>query len=116
MGMLLSPKLYKANDHLYMHWCPGCKSRHGVSVGVPNHSGAQWSYNGNPERPTFSPSIHIKVGEQEEGKEGPNDPWIYKTSCHYFIRDGMIEFCSDSNHPLSGQTVELPDFPQHTRF
>ena len=27
------------------------------------------------------------------------------------VRDGQIEFCSDSTHALSGQTVPLPDWP-----
>jgi hypothetical protein len=29
--------------------------------------------------------------------------------CHSFVRDGRIEFLSDSTHHLSGQTVELPE-------
>lgn len=32
--------------------------------------------------------------------------------CHYFIRGGKIEFCGDSTHNLSGQTVDLPDIPE----
>lgn len=76
-----------------LHWCPGCNRAHPISVEKPNHSNAKWSWNGDIERPTFSPSINI-VGH-----------------CHYFIRDGMIEFCADSKHNLAGRTVPLPDYP-----
>lgn len=76
-----------------LHWCPGCKQAHPINVEKPNHCDAKWSWNGDIERPTFSPSINI-VGR-----------------CHYFIRDGMIEFCADSKHNLAGRTVPLPDYP-----
>jgi hypothetical protein len=66
---------------------------HMINVEKPNGNGAQWSWNQDAEKPTFSPSINI-VG-----------------ICHYFIREGRIEFCSDSKHDLAGQSVELPDLP-----
>lgn len=75
----------------YVHYCPGCKHKHRINVEKPNHCGAIWSFNGDMESPTFSPSINI-VGQ-----------------CHYFIRNGMIEYCSDSKHELAGQIVPLPD-------
>jgi Family of unknown function (DUF6527) len=77
----------------YLHWCPGCDGPHAINVEKPNHCNAKWSFDGNVESPTFSPSIN------------------YVGMCHYFIRGGRIEFCSDSKHALAGQTVELPDFP-----
>jgi hypothetical protein len=86
-------KMRLCEGELYIHWCPGCKMAHGIDVGVPNrYTGAQWTFNHDPISPTFSPSINI-VGQ-----------------CHYFIREGKIEFCSDSQHKLAGQTVDLPDF------
>jgi hypothetical protein len=42
---------------------------------------------------------------------GPDDTGGRKTLCHYFIRDGKIEFCGDCPHELAGQTVPLPDVP-----
>jgi hypothetical protein len=30
-------------------------------VDTPNRSGAKWSFNGDVERPTFSPSINYRV-------------------------------------------------------
>lgn len=93
------PKLLRASAEYedmwygvtYIHYCPGCKHKHRINVEKPNEFNAVWQFDGNMESPTFSPSINI-VGQ-----------------CHYFIRKGMIEFCSDSKHELAGQTVPLPD-------
>jgi hypothetical protein len=100
----LSSKLRMAADswcedhgRTILHWCPGCKCLHPINIDRPNTFGAKWTWNGDVERPTFSPSIHL-VG-----------------MCHYFIRDGMIEFCGDSKHALAGQTVPLPDLPAEER-
>lgn len=77
------------------HYCPGCEQLHRIPVNKPQSSnGCQWSWNGDVENPSFSPSINI-VGR-----------------CHYFIRNGNIEFCADSKHALSGKTVPLPDIPE----
>jgi hypothetical protein len=104
MSKILSPKLREAQPpgdedfgHVLMHWCPGCNARHIINVEKPLPNGAKWTWDGNVDAPTFSPSINI-VGQ-----------------CHYFIRNGMIEFCGDSAHELAGQTVPLPDFPEWTR-
>jgi hypothetical protein len=84
-------KLKESSDN-YLHFlCPGCDEPHSIRHGV-----GSWTWNGNFEKPTFSPSIRVSNNEG--------------TLCHSFIRDGMIEFCTDSPHSLAGQTVELPDW------
>ncbi len=86
----------------YMHWCPGCEGFHAVYVEQPNPvTGARWTFDGNLDSPTFAPSVLVFTSESGERK----------TLCHYFIRSGMIEFCGDSPHALSGKTVPLPDVP-----
>ena len=80
----------------YGHWCPGCGEMHYIAVEKPLSNGAQWAFNGDIEKPSFAPSVRIKVfGE-------PPD------ICHYFITDGQIKFCGDCTYELSGQTVPLP--------
>lgn len=79
--------------HCYVHWCAGCGWEHLIDVDQPNRNGARWTFDGNVFAPTFSPSINI-VGQ-----------------CHYFIRGGQIEYCSDSRHALAGQTVPLSTLP-----
>ena len=76
-----------------VHYCNGCQSLHQISVSKPNHLNAIWSWNGNAEKPSFSPSINI-VGV-----------------CHYHLVEGKISYCADSIHALAGKTVDLPDLP-----
>jgi Family of unknown function (DUF6527) len=95
-----------------LHWCPGCEEVHAINIG--NNGGPVWTFNGDYERPTFSPSI-LCFTTYDEGDD-ENDPKPLpagqrRTLCHYFIRDGKIEFCGDSPHALAGQTVDLPDWP-----
>lgn len=98
---ILSAKLLRRHIQgglfFHEHWCPGCEAIHLIAVDQPFRNGAQWTYDGNHESPTFSPSINV----------GPTTP----LQCHYFIRAGKIEFCGDSHHALAGQTVDLPDIP-----
>lgn len=97
MSLHLSTKLRQVAPGLLHFWCPGCNARHGVQVDG-HQPGPQWGWNGDAERPTFTPSILVTGN--------PDIP-----VCHSFIRDGLIEFCGDSSHSLAGQTVPLPDFP-----
>lgn len=72
--------------------CPGCKHEHSVPA-------AHWNWNGDVDKPTLSPSVrHL---DEKDGKR--------VTTCHYFIREGRIEFCGDCQHELSGKIVELPN-------
>jgi len=84
---------------LHEHWCLGCKDIHRISVEQPFTNGAQWSFDGNFDKPTFKPSINICASYS-------------KQQCHYFIREGNIQFCGDCHHDLAGKTVPLPDIPE----
>lgn len=83
-----------------LFWCPGCKCLHNFSVKKSNRAGAQWTWNGNEEKPTFSPSL---VGKNLNGKG---------TNCHSFLRDGVWEFLNDCTHEFAGKKVPLPDLPE----
>lgn len=74
----------------YHFFCPGCKHIHAVGKGIHE-------FNGDFEKPTFSPSVLITWGGQ------PN--W----RCHSFVKDGMIQFLDDCSHELKNQTVPLQD-------
>lgn len=84
-------------------WCPGCDGAHGVVVESPNG----WGFNGDLERPTITPSVLVN------GIRNPETPeWnAAHPRCHSYVRDGRIEFLSDCEHALAGQTVDLPDWP-----
>lgn len=90
-------------------WCPACDHAHHVKVEGPG----AWEFNNDLLRPTLSPSILVQ-GKYWKGKgdADPLDPLNWpEVHCHSFLRNGNIEYCSDSKHALAGQTVPLPIFP-----
>jgi len=76
------------NDFQWQIMCPGCKWIHAMSPSIHQ-------FNGDYENPTFSPSL---LSDNFPGKR-----------CHSFITNGKIQFLSDCEHPLKGQTVDLPE-------
>ena len=100
--------------------CPGCNQVHGVPV---NRGGA-WGWNGDADKPTFTPSILVRSGHYAShykdgdhcwckfNDEHPDEPLRFKCGvCHSFVTDGRIQFLGDCTHALAGQTVDLPDWP-----
>lgn len=82
-------------------WCPGCEGVHTIKT-----SPGGWTFDGNVEVPTFSPSILVTYAGADAGqKDAP------PARCHSFVRAGNIEFLSDCSHALAGKTVPLPDWP-----
>ena len=84
--------------------CPGCTAYagywqvHAVSIDpararqMRDGSKPCWSFNRDVERPTLAPSVN------------------YPDWCHFFVRDGQIEYQGDCKHGMAGQTVELPEW------
>lgn len=70
-------------------------------------TGPRWTFNGNYDRPTLSPSI-LARGALIPRQEPPGD-WDGNAVCHSFVTDGRIQFLGDCTHALAGQTVELAD-------
>lgn len=87
-------------------WCPGCNEVHGIQVG--DGPGPRWGWNGNAEKPTFTPSILVRWNVPPPRE--PGDP--PDTVCHSFVTDGRIQFLGDCTHALAGQTVDLPEWSQ----
>lgn len=106
-----------------MFWCPGCEGAHAVVV----EGKAPWEFNGNPDKPSFTPSVsirsghfasHFKAGDNcwctydaEQRAKGEKESGFKCVVCHSYVTDGRIQFLGDSTHALSGQTVDLPPFP-----
>jgi hypothetical protein len=86
----------------YSFRCPGCQRRHLVYTKEQSPGGAKWIFNGDLEKPNFTPSIFVNPKNHE-----CYVPELH--SCHSFIKEGKIEFLSDCTHALAGQTVELPE-------
>ena len=97
-------KVHLFSGHGLEFWgfyCPGCKYDHGFHTKPhKNHAGRPgpvWTFNGDVDKPTFSPSLLVNGSTPEK-------------RCHLFLRDGKIQYCSDSYHELAGKTVECPDW------
>lgn len=106
--MAQAGKFLRKTARGYAHLCPGCNRSHVIAVDAPNASGARWTFNGNLEKPTFSPSINSRTNMPDMKGYQPN---VYSSICHYFLTDGRIQFLTDCTHALAGQTVALPELP-----
>lgn len=113
---LLGRKLRGLQGGLVAFMCPGCNELHHVRV--EGEGRPRWSYNGNPDAPTFQPSVLVRTGHYVSGyKQGDPcwctcddpEPAFRCKVCHSFVTDGKIRFLGDCTHELAGQTVELPD-------
>lgn len=99
----LSPILRGGEDGALLFHCPGCNGAHRVMVGEGR--GPRWGYNGNPNKPTFTPSLLVTYnGTDADTAEG------IPAICHSFVTDGRIQFLDDSTHHLAGQTVDIPEW------
>jgi hypothetical protein len=93
-----------------LFWCPGCDHPHAVSTKL-------WAFNGDYEKPTFSPSVLVHPSKRfiDEDLDMPElvAPGNITMSprCHSFVNQGRIEFLGDSTHELAGQTVDIPAWP-----
>lgn len=86
----------------YRFACPGCGDPHVI----PTTGAHAWGFNGDVDRPAFTPSLLVRWRPADPG-DAP-----YTLVCHSFVRDGRIEFLSDCTHAKAGQTVDLPDVPE----
>jgi hypothetical protein len=106
----------------YSFLCPRCGGVHAIHTSPDG-----WTFNGDVHRPTFSPSVLVRIGHHAPHfKEGDNCWCSYNAEqeakgeapapfrcgiCHSYVTEGRIQFLGDCTHALAGQTVELPDFP-----
>lgn len=87
-----------------LFFCPGCKENHQVWTG--EGAGPRWGFNGDYDRPTFTPSVLIQRGhhnpravghpcwcdfEERTGRKPIKSCGV----CHSFVTDGQIQFLGD---------------------
>ena len=77
-----------------VHGCPKCGHCHFVPA-------ERWNWNKDLDKPTLSPSVRHYYDHPKTG--------VRVTTCHYHIKNGQIEYCSDSPNPNGPQTVDLPE-------
>lgn len=76
----------------YHYMCPGCNYIHAIRIKA---DGGVHNFNMDLNNPTVSPSVL--------------QDFVPDQKCHSYINNGMIQFLSDCDHSLAGQTVELPE-------
>lgn len=107
--------------------CPGCINVYPGSTGLhrlPVNSAEKspsWSWDGNLELPTLSPSILTTYWicaygidtcyETSPCENCSVDSTKTRKVCHSFLKAGVFEFLSDCTHSLAGQHIPLPDLP-----
>ena len=106
------------NHYGYTFPCPGCNSVHQIFDQESVSQGPKWDFNGNQDKPTFSPSLKVThrhpVGHDSNnpapaGYDGPYQDDV----CHSFITDGKIQFLDDCYHDLAGQTVPMQSWEDY---
>lgn len=82
----------------FMYWCPACRFHHHVAIKPAKlENGASWTWNNSHDKPTFSPSIVVKVEFKNRSS----------LVCHSYVKNGQIQYLSDCTHQLAGQTINM---------
>jgi hypothetical protein len=93
-------------------YCPACEMLHVFDE--------RWKFDGNFEKPTFTPSLrtssgHYVAGSQKrpDGKcgicENAKERGVQSICgvCHLNVTKGSIQFHADCTHGMAGQTVAM---------
>ena len=111
-------------------WCPACDGVHQIRVSDPAQPNSGWSFNNNPDAPTFSPSVKVTGRSWTKAGKAAHDAWVeagrphdatgsfqkfesMDTCCHFFVQDGKINYCGDCTHEMNGkQGVPMLEWDQ----
>lgn len=105
-------KLRRLEGGMVYFFCPGCKTGHQVRVDPA--FGPAWGFNGDGDKPTFTPSILVqgtmRITDADHNRIMSGElieprPLV----CHSFVTGGRIQFLNDCTHDLAGRTVDLPN-------
>ena len=114
----MANKVIDEGDGRYRFYCPGCGHDHVYYTQQnSNHpTDPVWTFNGNLENPTFSPSLLNRWGKeadpdwQEPEDPGPDGGWSGR--CHLFVTNGEIDYCEDCTHHFNGnKKVPMREYP-----
>ena len=107
--MKAMPRVHQGTVIGHAIMCPACKHAHvfnneNYKKALPDRANAAtWAFNGDVEKPTFTPSMLVYTFDPQTGNGKI-------TLCHSFVTDGRIQFLDDCKHSLRGWH-DLPDFP-----
>lgn len=105
-------KFLRKTERGYAHWCQACKEMHPLP--------SSWTFNGNVDCPTFSPSFKhegLKTVKDENGKW--TGEWVLDANgngipeiCHYILTDGIVHYCGDCTHDFKNRSVPIAELPE----
>lgn len=82
--------------------CPGCGENHRVPVNADgSKTEGAWGWNCSTEKPTFKPSVKVTLPLPDETR-----------ICHFFVREGVVEFCGDCTHEHAGKKLPMPEIEE----
>lgn len=81
------PRAKRAEGGQLHFWCPGCDKAHAIAYEGPN----AWGWNGDLERPTFTPSVLVH----------PHQTLIHPEVCHHCGRGPDADGDHSCTCPLS---------------
>lgn len=87
------------NNNLF-YWCEGCGHCHHVPV----DGSRGWQFSGTIENPSLSPSVRHFYTDPETSAQ--------ITVCHYWLKNGNIEYCGDCQHKFANTTRQLISIPE----
>lgn len=96
----MNPYRVKETENSWIVKCPASGF-----IDIPRDR--NWKFDGNYERPTFTPSVNEtreKAGQTLEDLKAEKNPWRN----HVVIENGMIAYQGDCTHEWAGKTVEIP--------
>jgi hypothetical protein len=85
----------------YWFWCEPCNTHHRFVTKSGANEGPVWTFDGNLESPTFSPSLLCNKDLTPEHKAAGGH------RCHLFLRKGMVQYLGDCTHDHAGKTVPV---------
>lgn len=106
------------------YWCQGCNELHGINY-EGGTAGANWTWNGDMDKPVFSPSVlyqrdmwtpPVNSENIEQWRAAPWEQHQVKHVCHTFVgcngaQPGEVIFLGDCTHALAGTVQPFPDLP-----
>lgn len=90
-----------SDDSGWLIFCPACRCGH-------KFDRQRWAFNGDLERPTFTPSMLVRVGPWPDFHPRAGQVDV----CHSFVTNGEIRYLGDSTHGWAFRTVSLEFFPE----
>jgi hypothetical protein len=109
-------------------WCPGCDSMHPFTIEAPPgpdgdrlNSGTTWQWDGNLERPTFSPSllchssIHLCEGEHDPTPCPDYESCEARGHAIGYVVDGVLRFRFPEGPPEGLDPVYCCGSQPHTK-